>query len=240
MGELDIKNLARRLKVKDTEDAILLAIDQGQNAEQMLTSLLEALGVDDPQGAVTRIASLLKQAADLEQAMPELASLRDRVAKEDEQDANEEVDQAMAAHAMPPSARVALLNLRRADPKVFRETYPLPDPKTAHLTQALFTAPGARPTTPAAPPLGSGSSLLSRLQPGANGVGLRPPVAPPPPLGAGELAIDLAAYAGANAVQRAMSYVRAQPGGDKLTFDEAHARGCDLVRALRAAGRVPQ
>lgn len=227
MPELELKSLARRLKVKDTEEAVLLAIEQGQGAEQMLTSLLEALGVSDPQAAVTKIAGLLKQAADLEQAMPELAALKDRVAKVEDKEANEEVDQAMSAHAMPPSARVALLNLRRADPKVFRETYPLPDPKLAHLTQSLFTAPAA-----------GGSSVLSRLAASSSGVGLRPAAAPPPALGGGELAVDLSPFPGSNPVQRAINYVRAQPGGDRLTFDEAHARACDLTRALRAAGRV--
>ncbi len=232
MGELDLKNLARRLKVKDTEEAVLLAIDQASGAEQMLTSLLEALGVDDPQGAVTRIAGLLKQAADLEKAMPELAALKDRVAQVDEKDANEEVDQAMATHGMPPSARVALLNLRRSDAKAFREAYPVPPADRAHLTQSVFTMPGARAA--AAPP--ATSSALSRLQAGPNGV-VRAPLAPPPGLAAGDASVNLAGYAGANAVQRAMSYVRAQPGGDKLTFDEAHERGCELVRTLRAAGR---
>jgi hypothetical protein len=67
---------------------------------------------------------------------------------------------------------------------------------------------------------------------------MRQPIAPPPALGAGELAIDLSAYPGANSVQRAMAYLRAQPGGEKLTFDEAHARACELTRSMRAAGRI--
>jgi hypothetical protein len=234
MPDLDIKALARRLKVKDTEEAVLLAVDQGQNAEQMLTSLLQALGVDDPQGAVTKIASLLKQAADLEQAMPELASLRDRVAKVDDQEANDEVDQAMSAHAMPASARVALLNLRRSDVKAFREAYPVPDARTAHLTRSFFTTPQTTPAHASA----AVSSMLSRLSAGQHGVALAPPIAPPPMLGAGDAGVDLTKHPGANPIARAMSYLRAQPGGERLTFDELHAKSCDLVRSLRAAGRA--
>ena len=46
--------------------------------------------------------------------------------------------------------------------------------------------------------------------------------------------IDLANYAG-NRTQRLMSFVAAQPGGDKLSFDERHDRACKINAAAAAA-----
>ncbi len=48
--------------------------------------------------------------------------------------------------------------------------------------------------------------------------------------------LDLRAFAGRNATERAMSAVREQSHGRRWSFDELHEAGCELIRLARAGG----
>src|SRR5262249_55167741 len=160
----------------------------------ILGQLFEALEVPNAQAAAARAAELMKSAATLAKLLPEFEAMRDRLAGVDEQDAQTEVDIAMQAHAMPPSARKSMLLHRKSDVDVSRKPYPLPDPRLAHLMQPVHTP---APTT--------ASSPLDRIQAGGGGLRLKPPLQPPPPLGGAGGLVDLTAFAGANNVERAMN-----------------------------------
>ena len=214
--------LAQRLKLTPedaTEARLLLAVDQGQQAIDMLSSLFEALEVPNAQAAAAKAAELMKSAATLAKLMPEFDVMKQQAEVAEQQNAETEVDMAMQAHAMPATAKKSMLLHRKSDAEDFKKTYPLPDPKLSHLSQSIYTTP----------PRTSGSPL-DRIQAGSGGLRIRPPVQPPPELGAG--AVNLSALPGANDVDRAINMLRAQ--GDKRPLHEIHAAACDIARATRA------
>ena len=145
-----LKVLAERLGIPAEPEAVAKAVklrlEAGESATTGLKSILGALGVEDVDGATAKIAQMFKQVDELEKAMPELSALREQKAEAEKKNAEEEVDEAMQAHRMPASARVALLHLRRSNPAEFRATYPRAPRDKAHLTQPFFVG-AATPTT---------------------------------------------------------------------------------------------
>ncbi len=206
------------------EDQIIQAAQKAVDAAAKLGPLLKALGVEDADGAIGKITSLMKQAAELEAAMPELKSLREDKKKKDDEDESQEVGDAIAAHALPEKMRDALVLLRRTDVKKFREQFPLPKPGERHLAKALFADSsgnqfGSKLSGAGAP----GRAHLTAVA-GGRGQGVDLPSEE-----------DLAQFTnGRNLTEKAMEYVRATAaGGDGLSFDDVHERASRIVAQLR-------
>ena len=86
------------------------------------TALLGASGAPDPAGGAAKVAALMQQASKLEAAMPELASLREMKAKNDEKAQDEDVSQAVAYHRIDAKAVPAMKLFRKHDPDGFVST----------------------------------------------------------------------------------------------------------------------
>lgn len=284
---LDMKQLAVRygLAANATEPDVLIKLDANAGAAGKLGALLKALGVEDSDGAMARITGLLKQAADLTAAMPELAELVKGQVEDEDATAEDDVEKAMATYGLPPDARHAMLgfrtggldlaafklpfmgdlkavttehrkaalealNVRRAARARFAARYPQPTAaqqqqagQWSHLTQGGLTsrAPAGAVIASGGAPMGA--SPPSRLtQVGASGFtgGMQRPAPPAQqftqsPHIQGN-AINLSSFPGANDTQRAMNYLKAQPGGATLTFDQLHAQAAAIVDGIAQTG----
>jgi hypothetical protein len=113
--------------------------DAGVRAK--FTPLLGALGVENPDAAMDRVAELIAQAEDLKKAAPELEALRKAQAQADEEEIEEDVDEAMASRGWKDDGlKIALTHMRRHDKDTFAEKYPKqpkPPADKAHLTQKI-------------------------------------------------------------------------------------------------------
>ena len=213
-----LKLLADRLSIPAEPDSVLKAVklrlDAGESATTGLKAILSALGVEDVDGATAKLAQMFKQVDELEKAMPELSALREQKAATEETEAEEEVAEAMQAHRMPASAKVALLHLRRANPGEFRKSYPSAPRDKAHLTQAFF-AGGSAPTQ-----LGATHGAA--------------PLAPPPAPGVNG-PVNLSAYKGRNVTEQALAYLDAtDPNAKKLSMHERYATARRVVASATA------
>lgn len=150
----------------------LVALEADAGPEAQLKAILGALGVEDQDGAMKRIVGLLQSAAALNEAMPQLAEYAASQAGAEEAAVEEEVEQAMQAHRLPPAAKAALklmrtggaavagltgaelrkaLAARKAAREAFLREYPLPAPKQAHLLQRVAAEPTQQPAATAVP-----------------------------------------------------------------------------------------
>lgn len=219
--------LAARLKVKlsdrEDEDVGRLLLDAMEaeaagagGALEKLKAILTALGAPDADAAAMKIADMFSQCAKLEALMPELASLREAKAATDAKDEEAEVEQAMAAHRMPATAKPALLMMRRADKAKFLAAYPIPSGTDARLLVNVNPAPAQ--TNGAAAPAKPTLTLDRAHQT--------------------EQAITLAAIRampGPNDTAKALAYVQAQPEGKALSYDAAFERALTLLERVRRA-----
>jgi phage I-like protein len=215
------------------EQKLIKTLEAGADAMSKLETILGSLGVEDVSGASAKIAKMLTDSAKLVEVWPELESLRSKAKEADEKTATDDVQAAMTAHRIPENARPAMLLYRKSDPKAFAETYPgAPNGVTPHLLQSMFTHPsGGQPAYTG--PLGK----LHALEGGGAVMRQGGPAAPPPAPGAGHDLVNLDNFEGANVTQRAMAYVRSQPGGDKLTLEQCHARASDIVQSINRGAR---
>ncbi len=234
-------------------ESMRIKLEQSSEARSKLEAIGKLFGVDDPGSILDSVTAVHADLEQLKSVVPEIAEMLAGQADTEDKMAEEDVEAAMAAHRMPPTAKPALLAFRtggldlekrsevlrvdrgksdklrkdlesrRAQRAKFLEKYPLPQGATQHLLQSF----GQPPPLPGAPPPPPG------MQPAHFGGqhGGQPP-APPAPSGG---AIDLSRFTGRNITEQAMAYVASQPGGDKLSFDERWQAACELVRAQRQA-----
>lgn len=243
-----LMRLARARGWPTTEDEIAQRIEAELAGADKLTAIGKLFGVDNPQAILEEVVKRNAELEKLKAEIPELQELLAGQAAAEDASADEDVEEAMAAHRMPPSAKPALLAYRTATielknaPKAelkrrleerkaarvrFLQTYPLPPRAQRPLLQAIATQPQAAP---------SAQPYAFRALGGSHG-GAQP-LMPPAALGAapeGEIVVDLERYLGRNITERAMAYVRAQLGGDRLAYDQVHAEACAIVSQLRAA-----
>jgi hypothetical protein len=186
----------------DASVALLDGVERTAKARTKLTAILKALGIEDADGAVNKIAELMSQAKELASVMPELASLRTKTQKHEEAEAEAEVDGVIAARNYDPEVRDALLMLRKTDPGKFKATYPVSKPGDAHLLSSIVVNPMKKP--------------------GVQTVSLQQPLQP---------VINLAVYPGSNITERAMNYVKATvPGSDKWSHEQLFVAACNLKK----------
>lgn len=220
--------LAKALGLSETAaDAVLLeAAEGGKDARARLGALLKALGHEDVDGAIDRIANLMEQSKQLAEVMPELTDLKAKAAAAEEKEIEEDVEEAMASKGYPAELKDALLLERRADKAKFQAKYPRV--RTAATTQA--TAPAAAPhlsLTLAAGPKGSERPVLQQKD---GKVIIAAPGRAPNAGGAdGTVEINLSRHAGANRFQRLCSYLKDTEDGKNLSWDDICARAHELM-----------
>lgn len=202
--------------------AALLEASDGADVRAKLGALLKAVGVENSDEAVTRVAEMMAKAQQLETLMPELSSLREQAMKTEEDAATKDVEEAMASYNLPDAVKDALVLMRKGKDgkKIFAEKFPK---KTAEQVAAEAAAVGTPASglpallahTIASTPKGGerrvvadsdGRVTLERLGAG-------------PASGAGNQAnqpvvINLSTYSGRNKTERMIAYVRAQMGAD--------------------------
>lgn len=202
------------------EDQIIQAAQKAVDAAAKLGPLLKALGVEDAEGAIGKITNLMRQAAELEAAMPELKSLREDKKKKDDASEEADVGDAIAAGNLPAHMRDALLLLRRTAPEKFKEQFPVARPGERHLGGTLFA--NSQGAQFGSAQTGTGRIALTAVQGGGNGAAGEP----------SEAEID--AMPGVNVTEKAMAYVRAHaPAGASLAFDAVHEQASRIVGRLR-------
>lgn len=225
-------------------DALKVTLEAATGVRGQLAAILQALGVEDQDAALASIVDLVNKAAKLEEAMPQIAELRESKVAQEEDEEEEDVDEAMKAHRLDPKAKPALLAMRRGsvklDPKAddatwraqleakdaakakFLEEYPPPKAGEGHLGTPLATKPTDR---------GGYRSALGRARGGPNGVSFDPPA--PPPAETDVTLAQIEACEGPNITAKAMAFVRSEAGGDKMSHDAVHARASTILRAAR-------
>lgn len=230
------------------EKRLMLEMHSADQAVATLKSILGAIGVQDADAAVKKIADMMRASKQLSDAMPQLAALAEMQVDEEEKKSEEEVEAAMQAHRMPEAARAALRLMRSGGVQLdgkqaashpeafsaawkarqgarasFAKEYPTPTADRVYLTRPLVTSADDGVVSP----------MLRAIRGGADGgVTLTREAGP----GAGKAGpIHLDRYAGRNVIEKAMAYVRAEQGGDKMTFEQLHEHACRLVNQARSA-----
>jgi phage I-like protein len=207
--------------------AVLHKLEAGADADGKLRAILNALGVEDVNGGMAKITEMFKMVAALEEAMPELKSLREAQVATEEEDVEEDVEEAMKAHRLPAGAKAALRHMRtggillskgasseqlaarRAARAAFLQAYPPVAASSSYLTASIATVPEKRAFSGA-------------------------PLSPPAPPGAQEqLSEQLESQPGKTLVEKAINLMRSQADTQGLPFEEIHRRACELARRIR-------
>lgn len=232
MDPKDLIILARTYGLNDHAplDAILMEAKKAMSAQEKLSALVAALGIEDADGAVKKVADMMKRSAELEAAMPELAELKAEKKKAEEKQEEGDVDEAIAAHNLPASMRRSMLLLRRSDKAKFEEDFPKIKASERHLTTQIFsTKDNAQIGSQQTGAGGNGERVLASNAHGTARVMLSNNV--------GVTLEDVDAADGRNRTEKAMSLVKLHvAGGDKLTFEQLHEAGSKLLSKLRDNG----
>jgi hypothetical protein len=141
-------------------------------------------------------------------------------------DAEGDVREAIAAHRLDPKLQPMLLSFRMFQPADFAKAYPKADP--AQQINPMLTSRvsdlvngQAAPARTTAPINGVRLDSAGRLVLGGNEQARNS--------NAQEFAMKLLAVPGNNKHERAIGFVKAQPGGDKLTHEQAHKAACVML-----------
>ena len=132
------KTLASKLGADEASDRILLqTAEELMGAKEKLAALLQAVGVENPEDAVIRVAELMAQAEKLKALMPELEQLKEEMMAIEETAIVDDVEEVMASRQLPEEVREALLVLRRSSPSKFGEKFPKMQQDKTPLLQSL-------------------------------------------------------------------------------------------------------
>ena len=222
---MDPKVLAGALGLREPNEAAVLDAVQklaadAEATKSALSDVLKALGVTDADSALAAVPELMAAKQKLADMMAELDAALTVQAQIEEQQAEADVDSALTAHQMPEATRAALRVFRGLDSNVegeqvkdriarlkdkraaFVEKYPLPSPDEQHLTRTIAAQPG-------------GAQLQVPQQsaaPAQLGASQRPGQALPLSDRNQADAIDVRTYAGRNAFEKTIAYLKATQG----------------------------
>jgi len=231
-----LESLGKQLKCEANRDAVVAKLVELKRAEteaetakadagatrERLRALAEALGVEDGEAAVAKVADLMTKASELSKVMPELESLRAEKKQAEDAAIEEDVDEALAASNLPATMRNALLLARRDNPEQFAKDFPKKPQAPEHrqlqrpLTSTPQGTPIQAPGTPAPVALsqqrstdGAGAPIVLQLT----------------------QEVNLDALPGANPTAKAMSFLAANfPGWDKLPYNDQFEKACLFKR----------
>lgn len=211
---IDVKKLAAALKCRHTltEDEMVRLAEEARAGAADLTKILEALGVANPAAALAALPELIAAKEKLASLQQELADLTAFKQKAEETQVEQDVAAAMSAHKLPGNVQVALLHLRRSDPKTFSEKYPVPEADKAKLLGNVLAGPkGVQYQAPGTPP------VLPPAKRESDGSGARD--------------IDVRTYPGRNVTERLCAYIRAtDPNAKTLSLDALVTQASRLRR----------
>ena len=180
--------------------------------------VLAALGVEDPEAALDKIAGLLSDSAKLTEAAPEFAALKVRVDEMDAAEADADVEAAVASAGIAASSehyagfKVALTSLRVNNRDEFNRKYPADKLIKARTSMSALPIDAAVLT----------SKITTSTQASAAS-------------SAG--AINVSNYPGANKMLRTTEYIRCSiQGADKWDWSRIHEHASKLVRSGQVAG----
>jgi hypothetical protein len=236
------------------EARVMLELKEGDTAKTGLDKMLGLLGVTD----VTLATEKLNELMGLKDLMPTIEALLQGEVSAENTSVEQDVAAVTAAYHLPPEMAAALtahrvggvaelkvdgclvgdagkrpLDLRRAARDAFRLTYAkaFVSPDQAHLLQSVATQPAA-PQSP----------LLRAMTATQAGVSLGPAPAallPAPAPGYGNpnatKRAEILQCGGRNHIEKAMAFLRSQPGGEDSTREDIHERACMLSRELKLA-----
>lgn len=238
MEEL-IKLLASTLKVEPKHEAVVQACvllqESAATADSVrdkLKALAAALGVEDVEMAVERVAELITKATQLEEVMPELLALRETVAAIEEESAEADVDAVINARGWDESLKGALVMERKAiEPttehktkhEAFLAKYPI-DKQAVPAVAAVQPPRAALTTTPAGGQVAAPAAQQMQVSADGSkvvfGPGARTAEQGPEVLKI-EGPINLAAYPGVNHTDKALKFLASRYAGwDKLKWEE--------------------
>lgn len=140
-------------------------------------------------------------------------------------DAEVDVRDAIAAHRLDPKMQPMLLSFRMFQPSEFAKAYPKGEP-AQNINPALTSrvsdfVNGQSAPRNAAPISNIRLDSAGRLVIGSNEAAKSS--------SAQDFAMKLLAVPGNNKHERAIGFVKAQPGGDKLTHEQAHKAACVML-----------
>lgn len=195
---------------KDVASVLLAEADKYVGQSAKLGALLKALGVDDSEGAVEKVALLMEQAAELAAVKPELDELRKSKEEAAEKAIETDVAAAMQAHGFGDEMKEMLTLYRRERPESFANRYAKAPEKVSPAKRAL-----------AANPALTKKIVTDEAAPGIQGAS----------------EVHLSSYPGLNDTQRAMAYLKATHANfDKLTFERQFEMAVALKRQPHVIG----
>jgi len=221
-----LSDLAKRLRVRDAEDAVLDAVDEAielrggvsqalglerdsndeilarakrvQEDTVHLTQVREALGTADHKATVAKVAELVTASKELADLKPKYEALAKEAEERDKAMAEADVEAVIASRGLPEDTKAALLLFRTQQPEEFAKQYPPLDPKQQRLVAPLLAKPKKKE--------GDGEPD-------------------------GPKVIDLRAYEGRNLTHRAKQFIAATvDGADKFDEKELGRRAYELLR----------
>lgn len=236
--------LAAIYGVRDHDDAIIKAAEEGRAAQDAVSKLLDLFEAKDMDDLIAAATEQVTKASKAEGLIAALADFKKQIGGM--QDAEAEAEAQAVAASMGLDEETAkkvqpiILDARRGCivedehglPKVdeaklakFRERYPLNDEERAHLKTAVFSQPGGKQTTLRARPDG----LFERVE-----VDEGTPRATD--RGAGGDRIDLTSYPGANRTAKAIAYLsEKRPGFKALAFREQNRIAGQFLKSNEVA-----
>jgi hypothetical protein len=212
-------------KTASTKVVLKAALDDS-SVRAKFGPILSALGVEDPDGAMDKIAGLMEESAKLAEVAPEFAALKKRADEIEAAEQEEEVEMAVASTGVAASSdhyeglKVALTHLRKSNPKEFAARYPKEklDAQRAKLGRSA----------------GEVKTLTSRIaaggdagKSGGTGNGNDKP-------GAGNV-IDLSGFSGPNITMKACAFVCQQEG---ITLDAAKKDHSKWLQVTETASKL--
>lgn len=199
---------------RDGTGVIIKAAKDGADAKTKLAGILEAIGVEDVDGAIAKVSSTIEQAKKLTEVMPELDSLKADKEKAEEAAAEADVDAAIAACKLHPEMKGALLLQRKQDPEGFAKSFPkekISAGKSHLLQPAVITASNGKTVPAAGAPTPSGGDI-----------------------------INLGAFPGRNKVARAKAYLSAtRQDWDKKSNEDQFLAAVNLTKLPNVVDEVP-
>ncbi len=245
--------IAGRLKVDAstiTDTKILLATEQGGNAMEDLAAMLESLGASNVREALAKVAEAQTITDKFKALMPAYEAMKAKVDGYETAAVEDDVGMAMATLGFNPKDTakanlcLSLTRDRKSDADQFRKDWKLEEARQA----ARLAAASADQAAAAQRQFAAGAtggvdltqSLATQRQHHDPFAGVRltsagPVLKPTTEDKPGAHRVDLSAVAGRNDVEKAMNYLKSQPGGDKLTHEDLHASACALARTNRSA-----
>lgn len=118
------------LEASSATKVVLKATVDDTSVRAKYGPILSALGVDDPDGAMDKIATMMQESAKLAELTPEFTALKARMDEIEESEQGEEVEAAVASTGVAASSehheglKVALTHLRKTNPEEFNKRYP--------------------------------------------------------------------------------------------------------------------